>query len=110
MLTPAGTESTLMRVAKKLEQQTDELPKLLQAAAENDVAYRAAFARALLTSDAKTVAEREAEATLATTELLFQRKTSEAVADAAKESVRSLRDLLSAAQTLNRSVTESMKG
>lgn len=110
MITPASVEAELRRLCKKLEERTDSLAQLLHAAAEAEVAYRAEFAKALLKSDAKTVAEREAEATLATEDHLYARKTSEAVADACREAVRSLRDQISAVQTVSRSVTESMKG
>lgn len=104
MLTPKQTEEELRRLARKLEARTDELAPLLQQAAEDDVAYRLAFARARLTSERKTVSEREDEAALATAELLYQRRTSEAVADACRESVRSMRDQLSAVQSVNANV------
>jgi hypothetical protein len=50
------------------------------------------------------VSEREAAAILAVAEELRARKTTEAIADAAKESVRSLRDQVSALQSLNGNV------
>lgn len=104
MLTPAKTEEELRRLAKKLEARTDALAGLLQAAAEADVEYRVNFARALLVSRAKTVAEREAEATVTCEDLLWKRKISEAEADACREAVRSLRDQLSAVQSVNANV------
>jgi hypothetical protein len=104
MLTPAATEAELRRLAKKLEQRTDELAPLLQAAAEADVAYRVEYAKALLVADGKTVGDREAQATLDTEKELWARKTSEATADACREAVRSLRDQLSAVQSVNANV------
>lgn len=110
MLTPAALEDELRRVAKKLEAQTDDLAPLLQSAAEAEVAYKLAYARALLGAEGKTVGDREAEATILTERQYTDRKIKEAVADACRESVRSLRDQLSAVQSVNRNVLESLKG
>lgn len=104
MLTPAATEAELRRLAKKLEERTDALAELLQAAAEADVTYRLTYAKALLAADGKTVSDREAQATLHTAAELYERKTTEAVADACREAVRSLRDQLSAVQSVNANV------
>jgi lactam utilization protein B len=101
VLTPSATEAELRRLAKKLEDRTDVLAELLQTAAEADVTYRVSFAKALLDAKGKTVAEREAHATLFTSGELYERKTTEAVADACREAVRSLRDQLSAVQSVN---------
>jgi hypothetical protein len=68
------------------------------------VAYRLAFAKALLDTWGDTVGEREARATLAVEAELRQRKRAEAVADACREAVRSLRDQLSAVQSVNANV------
>jgi hypothetical protein len=94
----------LRRLAKKLEERTDQLADLLTAAAEADVAYRLAFARELLVTEGRTVGDREAAATIATEKELWLRKTTEAVADACREAVRSLRDQLSAVQSVNANV------
>lgn len=103
MLTPHEAEETMIRIAHKLEEQTDALAELLMAAAEADVTYRVAYAKAILRAEGK-VAEQEAKATLECEEILFRRKTTEAIADACRESVRSLRDQLSAAQSANANV------
>jgi hypothetical protein len=79
-------------------------PGLLRDAPAADVAYKLAYAKALLGAEGSTVAEREALATPAVEHELRERKTTEAVADAAKESVRSLRDQLSAVQSVNANV------
>src|SRR5262245_41427284 len=100
-VTPAAAEAELRRIAKKLEQRTDSLADLLCAAATADVTYKLAFAKALLRAVGDTVAEREAVALLAVEHELRERKATEAVADAAREAVRSLRDALSAAQSIN---------
>lgn len=88
LVTPAEVEAELRPLARRLEARTDALAGLLRAAAEADVAYRLAYAKALLRAEGDTVSEREALATLATASELTVRKTTEAVADAAKESIR----------------------
>jgi hypothetical protein len=104
MLTPSQTETELRRLAHKLEARTDDFAGLLQAAAEADVAFKVAYATALLKADGDTVGAREARATLAVETELRERKHTEAIADACREAVRSLRDQLSALQSLNRNV------
>jgi hypothetical protein len=104
VLTPAATEAELHRLTKKLEERTDALAGFLEAAAEADVAYRFAYAKALLRADGDTIPIREANATLAVEQELWDRKTTEAVADACRETVRSLRDQLRAVQSVNANV------
>jgi hypothetical protein len=99
-VTPAQAESELRRLSHKLEARTDSLADLLVAAAKEDVNYRISHAKALLAADG-TVAERDAIAVLAVADELLNRKITEAIADAARESVRSLRDQLSAVQSIN---------
>jgi hypothetical protein len=101
-VTPAQAEAELRRLAHKLEERTDALAGLLTTAAEADVQYKLAYATALLRAKGDTVAEREAAAILAVETELRERRHTEAIADAAKESVRSLRDQLSAVQSVNR--------
>lgn len=103
-VTPHQAEAELRRLARKLEAQTDSLADLLRTAAEADVTYRIAYAKALLHAEAPTVAEREAHALLAVENAYTDRKVSEAIADAAREAVRSLRDQLSAVQSINANV------
>jgi hypothetical protein len=103
-LTPAQCETEMRRLAHKLEERTDALAGLLEAAAEADVAYKVAFATALLKATGNTVSEREARATLAVEAELRERKHAEAIADACREAVRSLRDQLSAVQSVNANI------
>jgi hypothetical protein len=103
-VTPHQAETELCRLARKLEERTGALADLLQTAAAADVSYRLAFAKALLAAEGATVAEREARATLATEAELRERRTTDAVADACREAVRSLRDQLSAVQSVNANV------
>lgn len=104
MLTPVQTENELQRLSNKLEAKTDLLAGLLHDAAVAEVNYKLSYAKALLTADGKTVADREAQATLDVAEELMKRKTTEAIADACLESVRSIRDQLAAMQSLNANV------
>jgi hypothetical protein len=104
VITPTETEAELHRLATKREEQTDDLAGLLQTAAEADVAFKLAYATALLGAEGDTVSEREARATLAVEAELRERKHTEAIADAAKEAVRSLRDQLRAVQSVNANV------
>jgi hypothetical protein len=106
VITPAAAERELSRLSVKLEEQTDALALLLHAAAEADVNYKLAHARALLGADGDTVGEREAGAILACADLLRERRISEAVADAARESIRSLREQLGAVRSINANVRE----
>jgi hypothetical protein len=103
-VTPAADEAELRRLAHKLEERTDALAGLLRDAAAADVEYRLAYAKQLLAADGDTVAEREARAVFAVAHELRERKATEAVADACREAVRSLRDQLSAVQSVNANV------
>lgn len=102
-LTPTQTEAELRRLAHKLEERTDALALLLMEAAEAEVAYRVAYAKALVQAEG-TVPVREALATITAEALLRERKRAEAVGDACREAVRSLRDQLSAVQSVNANV------
>jgi len=108
-LTPDTITEEVRRLARKLEQRTDDLAELFQTAAEADVAYRVEYAKALLVADGKTAGEREAVAVTRCARLLEARKTSEAVADSARESVRSLRDQISAVQSVGAMVRSQME-
>jgi hypothetical protein len=103
-LTPTQTEAELRRLARKLEERTDALAEVLQAAAEADVEYQVNYARAILVSNEKTVSRQEADATVRCEDLLWKRKTTEAVANAAKASVNSLRDQIDAVRSINSNV------
>jgi hypothetical protein len=59
-VTPHQVEAELRRLARKLEECTDSLCGFLRDAAEADVSYRLAYAKALLAAEGATVAEREA--------------------------------------------------
>lgn len=108
-VSPASIENEIRRLARKLEQKTDDLADLFEAAAKAEVTYKVEFAKAVLASNGKTVGEREAEATEQCAGLYFDRKVAEAVADAARESVRSMRDQLSAVQSVGALLRSQME-
>jgi hypothetical protein len=104
LVTPAQTEDALKRLSSQLRNRTEELPKLLDAAAEAEVVYRVEYAKALLTSTQTSDAKRAADATIQCEHLLRARRSSAAVANACRVSIDSLRDRLSAVQSLNANV------
>lgn len=99
-LTPQRVEEEIRRLSRVLGAKVDELPALFQKAAESDTAYRVEYAKVLLRSDYSRIAEREAEATVHCERLLLARNIDQAVADAAKESTRAVRDQLNAVQSV----------
>lgn len=108
-LTPEQISTEIRRLARRIEEKADELPSFFQKAAEADVAYRVQFAECLLLSDKKTVDQQKADAEIQCKRLLLERKTSEAVADAARESLRALRDQLSAVQSVGAMVRSELE-
>lgn len=108
-VSPFQVEQQLTRLSACLESKTDELGHLLQTAAEADVKFKVEHSKALLRSRAKTAGQREAEAIVDCADLLMAKRTSEAIADACRESVRSIRDQLSAAQTVANQLRAEMQ-
>lgn len=108
-VTPDKVEDEIRRLSRKLEAKTDELAEVFQSAADAEVAYRVEFAKALLRSQEKTVAEREADAMVQCAALLMDRKGKEAVADAAREAARSLRDQINAVQSISANLRAEMQ-
>lgn len=98
--TQVDVEAEILRLSARLEEATDEYARLITLAAEAEVNHKKEWAKATLRATGGTVAEREAEAVLATVDDLMQRKMSEALAGAQKELAHSLRTQLSALQTL----------
>lgn len=107
-VTPQRVEEEIRRLSRRLEQKADELPALFQAAAEAEAAYRLTYAKALLTSDKKTVSEREADALVACERLFNDRLVKQAVADATKEAVRATQVQLTAACSVGASLRAEM--
>jgi len=109
-LTPAEAEAEIIRLSELLGNKTAEYESLAVTAAEAEAGWRIEYAKALLTADGGTVAIREAQATEKCARLYEERKRTEAVAEAAKMSVRSLSEQLSAARSVSASVRASLEG
>lgn len=103
-LTPTQCEDELRRLSKKLEERTDALAGLLDAAAEAEWDYKLTYAKKLRVAQGDNAPQREAVATIQAEDKLHTRLTTAAVADACREAVRSLRDQLSAVQSANANV------
>lgn len=96
-------------MSRRIEGKADELGELFEAAGAAEVEYKVARARVLLSSERKTVAEREAEAEVQCERLLQARRNAEAVADAARESLRALRDQLTAVCSVGANLRAEMQ-
>lgn len=105
-LTPAHIDAEIGRLSDILESKTNEFAVLARAAAESEVAHKTARAKALLTSNGRSSDLREAEADAATEDQHLKRKIDEAVADACREAMRSLRTQLEALRTLAANLRE----
>jgi len=97
----AQVEAELARLAEMAERVTHAMKDRALEHAKAEVAYRAAFARAVLAAEGPTVAEREAVATLASIEAYEARKLAEATMEAAKEAGRNYRAALDAWRSVN---------
>lgn len=105
---PHEVIAEIQRLQQALVSKTHKLAVNLTKAGEAKVAYRIAYAGALLEAEG-SVAQREAEATLACAEQLTAMEMTAAVADASRESVRSIRDALNAAQSVSSMLKEQMR-
>lgn len=100
VLSQAQVEQEIVRLSNLAEKATTALAKRARSAAEADADYKAAHAKAYLEADG-TVAEREAQAALATQVQYRDRKIAEALFMSAQEAGRSYRAQLSALQSIN---------
>lgn len=103
-LTPTQCESEIRRLSNKIESQTADFGATLEAAANAEVDYEIAYAKALLAAKGETVSEREANATLATEDELRTKKTTAAVAKAADRGIKTTDSQLTAVESANRNV------
>jgi hypothetical protein len=101
---PSLTASRFAERLRKLEADLDgahaEHWKQVQAWADAERDYKKAYAQAILSSEEKTVAEREARADIATADLRHAWKLAEGLAQSALEAIRSRRTKVSAVQSL----------
>lgn len=89
----------IVEYTRKLATATNEFSEACRAFAEARTTYEVARAKATLRSNAKTAAERAAEAVLATEVEMRESRIAEATRDGLKVRVRSLEAALSAAQS-----------
>jgi hypothetical protein len=101
MIVQSEIEERMLSIARECEARLHEVAHYGQEAAHAEVTYKVAFAQALLSSELKTVAEREAAATVETGEKLLARRIAEAKRDAAKEAGLTYRAQLSTMQSIN---------
>ena len=106
-VTPDRIESEIRRLTREAEERRAELPKLYRAAAEADAAYRISYAKALLRAEGP-VAIREAQATADTGDLLWERKVSQSIADAARDAAQLLKSQLLGVQSVGAMIRSEM--
>lgn len=100
-LSDIDISSEILRISGRLDFQVGEIAKRAKAAAEAEVAFKLAHAKASLTVEGKTVGEREARALLECASEYALHKGAEAVLLAAQEAGRSLRAQIDALRTLS---------
>jgi hypothetical protein len=93
-------ESEILRLSELAEKVTQELSKRARAAAEADVAYKVAHAKALLLAEGAQYV-RDAEATVKTEKELTEKRATEALLLAAQEAGRNYRAQLDALRSIN---------
>lgn len=100
-LSDVEISAEIRRISERLDFQVGEIAKRARAAAEAEVAYKLAHAKAMLATTGKTVAERDARALLDCAEQYAWHKGADAVLLAAQEAGRSLRSQIDALRTLS---------
>jgi hypothetical protein len=98
-LTPAQIIETLTRIAKDIDDATDDIARLDEAAVRARVAFKTAYARAFLTSEG-SMDVRKYTAELETGDLYFQAEIADQQHRAAVTSIRALRDRLEVGRSL----------
>lgn len=93
-------EAEILRLSELAEKVTQELSRRARAAAEADVAYKVAHAKALLLADGPQYV-RDAEATVQTETQLIEKRATEALLLAAQEAGRNYRSQLDALRSIN---------
>jgi hypothetical protein len=104
MMNPVEVEEEIQRLMQLLEYQTKEISKRARAEAIAYVAYKKAYATALIQIDGRNKEEREAKATLASIDELDAHRQAQAAATGAIEAGRNIRQQLSALQSINGNV------
>lgn len=99
-LAQVDIESEILRLSALAEQVTQELSKRARAAAEADVTYKVAHAKALLLADGPQYV-RDAEATAKTAQEFHEKRATEALLLAAQEAGRNYRTQLDSLRSIN---------
>lgn len=95
----AKINQELSRLSKKLAITSNYYGKTSRKAADDRSTYDVAKAKAMLKSELKTAADRQAEATITCEPEMRAARISEAMRDAAKERLRALESVLNATQS-----------
>lgn len=98
---PPDVDGTLVRLCERLEDVIADIRDASTDAAEAEVQYRTAYARALLQAEGRNVSAREAAALLRVSEELRRQRLAQARLVAAQETGRILRAQLDAWRTIN---------
>lgn len=104
---PPDVDGTLVRLCERLEDVISDIREASARAAEAEVQYRTAYARALLHADGKTAAAREAAAVMAVSDDLLRYRLANARLVSAQETGRILRAQLDAWRTINANMRQS---
>jgi hypothetical protein len=99
VISPANIDREIVRLVNEMEKETDDYAYKIMEAAESEAAYKAEWAKWFITG-VGTVAIREQLANRETAGLYEQRKMKEALAQATKEKLLSLRHAIDALRTL----------
>lgn len=99
-LAQVDVESEIFRLSELAEKVTHELSKRARAAAEADVTYKVAHAKALLLAEGAQYV-RDAEATVKTEVEFREKRSTEALLLAAQEAGRNYRAQLDALRSIN---------
>lgn len=109
VLSQVEVEQQIAEHMDLLEEATHTFDQARKDSARAEVTHKVVYAQQMLTisatrKDLNTVSLREAQATVNTQDGLWARKITEAETDVAKSNMESIRDRLSALQTLLRSI------
>lgn len=108
-ITPAAAEARLERLLTNLENITESYSGLVVDAAIAEAEFRIAWADAIQSAKGKTVAEKEAAATLRCDKELMGRKVAEAKAEAARMGCYSLRSQIEGVRSILASSREQVR-
>src|SRR5688572_21045503 len=102
-ITQVEVEAEIHRLVVDLEAETERLLSLGREASQAEVNYKREHAKAFLSADGP-VNKREAEADVATSELLLARRISDVTYEACREKCRMIRTALDAYRSINANV------